>query len=662
MIHLENNLIFSLDIGTRTIIGLVGQYTENDIFKVIAYSKREHKKRNMYDGQIHDIEGVAITVKEIVEDLEVKLKEKLKIVSIAAAGRSLRTHKIKIEKEIDETAEITRRQIEALELEAVQKSERELNEREIGKDKDLKYYNIGYTINSYYLEGDKIESLLGHKASKIGVELLSTFLPQVVIESLYSVISKVGLEIGSITLEPIAAINVAIKRELRLLNLALVDIGAGTSDIAITKDGEITAYGMTQIAGDEITERLSREYLLDFKSSEKLKIELSEKEEHEFIDIVGVTYELNTSEIVDSIIDIIDKIAEEITREIFEYNNAPPDAVFLVGGSSKMPMIREKIAENLGLPKERVSIRDTSFIDNIEGLDELTGPDMITPIGIAIEAVDNKYKNFLKIIFKGEEVRIFNTDNIKVSDVLILTGYNPRNLIPKSAEDFIYFINGKRRKITGEPGINPEIVVNEKVGSLKTPLSDGDVIDIKEYKTKDIELPSLYSVVDMQKNIIYNNETYNLVKSIKINDNIVNNDVVLKRNDEIILEQIKTVEDFLDYYKIKCDRCEFFVNDLKVNRSYNFKKGDYLEIVEDKEEILDEKLEVKGRKTIKLLVNNEEMEIIYKKDKFLFVDIFDHIDFDLSKLRGKLVLMVNGDDAEYLKELSDGDSIQIYWE
>ncbi len=79
-----------------------------------------------------------------------------------------------------------------------------------------------------------------------------------VIEGLYSVISKAGLEVGNITLEPIAAINVAIKEELRLLNLALIDIGAGTSDIAITKDGKIMAYAMTSQAGDEITEALSQ--------------------------------------------------------------------------------------------------------------------------------------------------------------------------------------------------------------------------------------------------------------------------------------------------------------------------------------------------------------------------------------------------------------------
>lgn len=439
---MRDDLIFSLDIGTRTIIGIVGEYTKDERFEVLAYSIKEHKRRNMYDGQIHDIEGVAKIVKEIVWELEEKTGEKLKIVSIAAAGRALKTYRIRLEKEIDSLSEITKSKVDALELEAVQKAQEEINA--IETNKNFKYYSIGYSIVDYYLDDNRMEKLEGHRGEKIAVDLLATFLPQIVIEGLYSVMAKVGLEVGSITLEPIAAINVAIKKELRLLNLALVDIGAGTSDIAITKDGQIISYAMTSTAGDEITERLAKAYLLDFNSSEKLKVGLSKKEEHDFVDAVGIPYRLSTSEIVNSIIDIIEKIGLEITEKILEFNGKSPNAVFLIGGSSQMPMLRETIADKLGLPKERVAIRDLSIIDNVGGLEEVHGPDMITPVGIAMEGAQDKYRNFIKVVFNGEEVRIFNTEDIKVSDVLVLTGYNPRDLLPKTSEDFIYYINGKK--------------------------------------------------------------------------------------------------------------------------------------------------------------------------------------------------------------------------
>jgi hypothetical protein len=74
-----------------------------------------------------------------------------------------------------------------------------------------------------------------------------------VVDGLYSAVEKVGLSVSNMTLEPIAAINVAIPINFRMLNIALVDVGAGTSDLCITRDGSIAAYGMIPYAGDELT-------------------------------------------------------------------------------------------------------------------------------------------------------------------------------------------------------------------------------------------------------------------------------------------------------------------------------------------------------------------------------------------------------------------------
>lgn len=652
---MRDDLIFSLDIGTRTIIGIVGEYTKDERFEVLAYSIKEHKRRNMYDGQIHDIEGVAKIVKEIVWELEEKTGEKLKIVSIAAAGRALKTYRIRLEKEIDSLSEITKSKVDALELEAVQKAQEEINA--IETNKNFKYYSIGYSIVDYYLDDNRMEKLEGHRGEKIAVDLLATFLPQIVIEGLYSVMAKVGLEVGSITLEPIAAINVAIKKELRLLNLALVDIGAGTSDIAITKDGQIISYAMTSTAGDEITERLAKAYLLDFNSSEKLKVGLSKKEEHDFVDAVGIPYRLSTSEIVNSIIDIIEKIGLEITEKILEFNGKSPNAVFLIGGSSQMPMLRETIADKLGLPKERVAIRDLSIIDNVGGLEEVHGPDMITPVGIAMEGAQDKYRNFIKVVFNGEEVRIFNTEDIKVSDVLVLTGYNPRDLLPKTSEDFIYYINGKKRIIKGKEGTHPQILVNNQEANLRTKLNDKSTIEIVPSIVEPMESPCLYDVIEMDKTIFFEGKEINLVKTVKINGEIINTNVILVPETYIEIEEIKTLDDLILEYNKDSDIKKFLVNGKSPSYSQPLKKGD--RITQCSEAEIDIK---ENNKSIKLVINNEEMEIYYKKEKFVFVDIFDHIDFDLSSLKGKLILKINGRDAEYMEELKNGDSIKVYWE
>jgi len=78
-----------------------------------------------------------------------------------------------------------------------------------------------------------MNSLIHHRGSEIGAEVIATFLPRSVVDSLYSVLKNCGLIMKTLTLEPIAALNVVIPPNMRNLNLALVDIGAGTSDIAL---------------------------------------------------------------------------------------------------------------------------------------------------------------------------------------------------------------------------------------------------------------------------------------------------------------------------------------------------------------------------------------------------------------------------------------------
>lgn len=98
-------------------------------------------------------------------------------------------------------------------------------------------------------------------------------------------------------MEPIAAINVAIPESYRLLNIALVDIGAGTSDISITKDGSIIAYGMIPLAGDELTELIVQNYLVDFKTAEYIKLQSTTEEEITYKDIMLIEHKIPAKEV-----------------------------------------------------------------------------------------------------------------------------------------------------------------------------------------------------------------------------------------------------------------------------------------------------------------------------------------------------------------------------
>ncbi|MDI3477069.1 MAG: hypothetical protein PWQ59_594, partial [Thermoanaerobacterium sp.] len=231
---MNDNLIFSLDIGTRVVVGIVG-VAENDKLKILAVEQMEHSDRVMFDGQIHDIEKVSSVACKIKEKLEKKLGVSLKNVSLAAAGRSLKTKIVRVEKSIDENYIIKDSDIDNLVLSALNTAKEEISH----EGYTVKYHMVGYSITSFYLDGLPITNLKDHTGREISVEIIATFLPYDVVESLYSVAKKADLNVTYLTLEPIAAIGVAIMPQIRMLNIALIDIGAGTSDIAISKEGNI---------------------------------------------------------------------------------------------------------------------------------------------------------------------------------------------------------------------------------------------------------------------------------------------------------------------------------------------------------------------------------------------------------------------------------------
>ncbi|WXR60815.1 cell division FtsA domain-containing protein [Peptostreptococcaceae bacterium AGR-M142] len=678
---------FALDIGTRSVIGLLCEHDE-DTSTIIDYEIVEHTKRNMYDGQIHDINGVAKIVQNIKNNLEERNNTQISTVSIAAAGRALKTQRCDISKKLDINSSVKKDDIDDLAIDGIKKAQDLLNESE--GVSESRYYCVGYSVVNYYLDNNFIENPEGHKGAELKLDLIATFLPHIVVDGLYTVMNRVGLEVENLTLEPIAAINVAIKKNMRLLNLVLVDIGAGTSDIAITKQGSIIAYGMVPLAGDEITEKLCNEFLLDFDTAEELKINLFNFGKQKFMDVVGIEHEMDSEDILDRIDESIKHLATEISDKILEYNTKSPSAVFLIGGGSQIPRLKEYIATNLSLQEERVAIKDSSKVDDIENIPEvLNGPNAITPLGISVISKTSSSKDYLQVTLNDKKLKIYNSKKIKVSDALVMLGYNPRDLIPKSSKDFTYYLNGIKKIIKGNIGEGAKIFINSKPANLMQFINNGDFIRVEESTIGQIHEPDLTDLISLNEYIKFQNKEINIIKYIKVNGETVYENMKLKENDKIEVKKIKTLEELLEYMDIDFSDKIFYINDNKANLEYNIKENDeviYTIVPKDEnitnqnntatltknisnnfDSINREPLHKKVAsfstfsKNLLVTVNEEPLSINHEKDKFILVDIFDHIDFDRTKAKGILDLKINGQRAEFTKELKNGDDIKIGW-
>ncbi|TCK98200.1 cell division protein FtsA [Natranaerovirga hydrolytica] len=684
MTEAEKNdaLVFGLDIGTRSIVGIVG-YKNNDTFNVIGHYFLEHETRAMIDGQIHDINKVAETVKTVKEKLEEQINKPLKNVCIAAAGRVLKTASVLTQIEFDTETLITEDHIYSLELKGVEKAHKEVSHTY----NDTKYHCVGYSVVKYYLNDYIMVNLLDHKAKKIAAEVLATFLPQEVIDSLYAVIDKVGLTVSNLTLEPIAAINVAIPEQYRLLNIALVDVGAGTSDIAITREGSVIAYGMIPYAGDKITEQLVHKYLVDFKTAEKMKLDLDKKETITFKDIMGIVHKCEYEEILEAISPVIIEMSKAIALKIKELNgNKATNAVFCVGGGGQVHSFTQLLSEELALQQERVALRGSEVLDSVtmhkKGVKK--EPSLVTPVGIALSAY---YQNshFIKVYVNDTPVKIYNNNKLTVIDVAVHIGFDHKHLFPKKGEPLKFQLNDQKVTIKGQIGEPAKILLNEKEVSINAPIKQDDKIQIIEATKGCKPSISINDLKEYESSILFyvNNQKISCPRLIKVNEDYVDAQYTIKNNDRIMIQDYYSLEDLLKYMDLDIDYDDITINDTKAKKDSLIFAGNVVKWNEKKkvktiDDILSEDLEVATKKNnladepltmgkhkynhINVQVNGEYITL-QNKSEYMFVDIFDHIDFDLKTPKGKLITKINNhDNIAYTQRLFDGDIIELYWE
>ena len=535
-------LVFALDIGTRSVIGIVAEQRDG-LLHILATERMEHKTRAMLDGQIHDVPQVAAVIREVKHRLTERTGP-LRSAAVAAAGRALYTMTAEAEQEI--TGTITSAQQRDLDFAGVQAAQRKLAHSHTVDD-PTRYYCVGYSTIRYTLDDNELKTLVGQRGRHAQATVIATFLPRQVVDSMQSALREAHLEMRALTLEPIAGINVLIPPTMRHLNLVLVDIGAGTSDVAITRDGSVIAYGMVPMAGDEITEAISREYLLDFNVAEEVKRKAADGQDVSFTDILGMKLSLTAKQIVTAIRPGIEHLANAIAKQILELNVDPPQAVMLVGGGSLTPMMPELVAAALGIPEARVAVRQPDEVDGIAELpEELHAPDAVTPLGILKIASINTL-HFLAVWINDIEYSLFNFRELNVSDALLAAGISLRKYNGRPGMGLIITVNGERRSFPGTMGTLAQITIDDKIASLDSPIHDDCRIKLvagEDGIQPEVHLSDIIGTIDSYT-VILNGEETTVTASILINDSVPEEDPILRDGDVIVLRRERSLGEVL---------------------------------------------------------------------------------------------------------------------
>lgn len=557
------NNVFGLDIGTRNVVGTVGYQTDDKEFVVTAQYVREHETRAMLDGQIHDIGRVAKTIKEVKDELEKQTGQPLEEVCIAAAGRVLKTVTTHVEYEYAQESVVTGEDVHTLDLLGIEKAQEALKEV---NDTSYKFYCVGYSTVKFFLNDDVFISLEGHKANKIGEDIIVTFLPEDVVDGLYAAVGQAGLSVANMTLEPIAAINVAIPENYRMLNIALVDVGAGTSDISITRDGSIIAYGMIPHAGDEMTEVIVQHFLVDFNMAESIKLQSTTSDTVTYKDIMSIEHTIPAQDVWDVAAPVVDNIAQEVSTKIRELNgDKTVSACFVVGGGGKIHGFTEKLAEDLDLPEERVALRGEEVLGDVtfEQEDIKKDPLLVTPIGICLNYYDQR-NNFIMVRFNGERIKLYDNNRLTIVDAALQAGFPNDELFPKRGTPINFTVNGVARLVRGEAGEGAVVTMNGKPASINTPLEPNSEIVIEpstageaaEYKISQLDEYN-HSVITF----VINGRKVSCPRFVQVNGRLEPEDYSIRENDVIETRNYYTVRQIAQFMDLVIDTDQMiFVN------------------------------------------------------------------------------------------------------
>ena len=372
----DKRMIVGLDIGTSKVVAVVGEVDAEGAIEVVGIGS--HPSRGMKKGVVVDIESTVTAIQRAVEEAELMAGCQIHSVYVGIAGshiRSMNSHGIVAIREGEVVAADVERVLDAAQAVAIPADQ-----------KVLHVLPQEYVIDN---QGG-IKEPLGMSGVRLEAKVHLVTCAVNAAQNIEKCIQRCGLEVDGIILEQLASSHSVVTPDERGLGVCLVDIGGGTSDIAIFTDGAIRHTGVIPIAGDQVTSDIAMALRTPTQHAEEIKIryacaltQLAGADETIKVPSVGDRPPRDLSrqslaEVVEPRYDeLFTLIQAEIRRSGFE--ELIPAGVLLTGGTSKMEGAVELAEEIFHMP---VRVGSPQFAQGLN--DIIRNPIYATAVGLLI--------------------------------------------------------------------------------------------------------------------------------------------------------------------------------------------------------------------------------------------------------------------------------------
>lgn len=367
----QHEYVVALDIGTEFVKALIGRINNNEV-EIIGVGRQHQSLSDMQAGAISDIGRVVENCDRALAQAEEEAGVSARTAVIGIAGElvkgmttTVRVTRKEPEKTLDmaEVERIIKLVQERAEVKAKQQLAWELG----GKEMDVKLVNsalVGIEIDGY-----KVTSPVGFQGRDVVVQLYTAFAPLIHIGALEQTAQQLDLDLLAVAAEPFAVARSVIGDDANAtMSAILMDIGGGTTDIAVINEGGVQGTKMFGIGGRAYTRSIERELGIEFDQAEELKLDLSSQH----------LPQQQVAAIQGSLQKTLQVWSSGVELALGEFNKLDhlPHRILLCGGGSSLDMIMDQLEQSnwyTKLPFTRKPIVQHIHPDQVVGIIDKTG-------------------------------------------------------------------------------------------------------------------------------------------------------------------------------------------------------------------------------------------------------------------------------------------------
>lgn len=451
--------MIALDIGTRTLIA--AEVLDGTVTRL---AHREHAGTPMRGGQVQDLAAVAAGVRALREELGLDAGTPA---SMAVAGGLLRTETIPVT--VLGPGPWTEEDLRAAETDALTRARARRAEGSVpggvhpGVAAAQPEILLGLSRARMTRDGEPVGSLVGMAGSEGGWLALASWLPVEQVRLKMEAVAEGGFHPRTITVEPLAVSAALFGAVPPPATYAVVDIGAGTSDLAVFAPSGLVAAASVPLAGDTITASIAAALSLDHLAADHLKRD----PETPVRDLWGEEKRHGTTAVSAAAAAGAEAVAGAIAERLKALSPELPAGVILVGGGSLWHDIPSRIAAALGLPPDRVRRRSAETVAGVtDATGSVRGPAFLTLLGIIV----SEASAYARRDFRRDGIPHWTLARLDapftVADALARMGDDPLAWFGAPVLD--------PARGAWSAGAAPVVTVNGLAGSLDSPLRDGD--------------------------------------------------------------------------------------------------------------------------------------------------------------------------------------------